>query len=76
MLQDTVITEHRHDGAHSRDSSTKQDVRKRLQSLEDCNNLTRPVNGSLGTCWTNGSLPHNQSCELECDAGFTLSGEQ
>ena len=43
----------------------------------DISEISQPENGRFGTkCNGNGTINHGESCDLGCNSGYTLSGEQ
>ena len=45
-------------------------------SADGCTGVAPPASGLWGSCAQNGTLRHGQSCELQCDGGYSMSGDQ
>ena len=45
-------------------------------SADGCTGVAPPASGLWGSCAQNGTLRHGQSCELQCDDGYSMSGDQ
>ena len=41
----------------------------------DCTGLVLSENAVWGDCWSNGTLPHGGTCDLQCMPGYTRSGD-
>eukprot|EP01048_Picozoa_sp_COSAG05_P010340 COSAG05_NODE_902_length_6664_cov_4.370754_4_plen_518_part_00 len=46
------------------------------KGFQDCSGVLAPESGSMGNCAQDGWLYHGETCNLQCNAGFQISGLQ